>query len=91
MRELILPEHAYEIFRLQWMIDHGYGIADLIKNLEAMIDEDQNMSGVRTDLNSLFRDWEYGIGFEGAIWPCYQEFLEHEYPMMLKQKTTKLE
>ena len=33
------PKQAYEIFRLQWMIEHGYGIPELIKNLEAMIEE----------------------------------------------------
>lgn len=75
-------DHArqvYERFRLQWMIDHGYSLEDLIRNLESMIEEDQNESGVRTSLLSLFQDWEFGIGFDGAIWPCYQEFLENEY------------
>ena len=23
-------------------------------------------------------------GFDGAIWPCYQEFLEHDYPLMMQ-------
>ena len=32
---------AYEIFRLQWMIEHGYSVLDLLMNLEAMIEEDQ--------------------------------------------------
>lgn len=82
------PKQAYEIFRLQWMIEHGYGISDLVKNLEAMIEEDQNESGVRTSLYSLFQDWEFGIGFDCAIWPCYQEFLDHEYPMMLESINT---
>ena len=81
-------KQAYEIFRLQWMIAHGYGIQDLINNLEDMIVEDQNESGVRTSLESLFRDWEYGIGFDGSIWPCYEEFLEHDYPLMLNSINT---
>ena len=41
---------AYERFRLQWMIDHGYSLEDLVRNLESMILEDENESGVRTDL-----------------------------------------
>ena len=89
MCDLHDPKQAYEIFRLHWMIDHGYGIPDLIKNLESMIEEDQNESSVRTSLQSLFQDWEFGIGFDGAIWPCYQEFLEHDYPLMLKSITDK--
>ena len=56
MLDLHDPKQAYEIFRLQWMIDHGYGILDFIKNLETMIEEDQNESGVRTGLESLFLD-----------------------------------
>lgn len=56
-------KQAYEIFKLQWMIDHGYSVLDLLKNLEAMIEEDQNESGVGTSLESLFQDWEFGIGF----------------------------
>ena len=63
MLDLHDSKQAYEIFRLQWMIDHGYGILDLIKNLVAMIEEDQIESGVRTSLESLFKDWEFGIGF----------------------------
>lgn len=47
------PKQTYEIFRLQWMINHGYSVLDLLKNLEAMIEEDQNESGVHTSLQSL--------------------------------------
>ena len=88
MLDLHDPKQAYEIFRLQRMIDHGYGVQDLIKNLEAMIEEDQNESGVRTSLESLFKDWEFCIGFDGSIWPCYEEFLEHDYPLMLNAVNT---
>ena len=56
MLDLHDPKQAYEIFRLQWMIAHGYSVLDLLKNLEAMIEEDQNESGVRTSLQSLFQD-----------------------------------
>ena len=88
MLDLHDPKQAYEIFRLQWMIDHGYGILDFIKNLETMIEEDQNEFGVGTGLESLFQDWEFCIGFDGSIWPCYEEFLEHDYPLMLNSFNT---
>ena len=77
---------AYERFRLQWMIDHGYSLEDLVRNLESMILEDENESGIRTDLPSLFRDWVYCLGFDGAIWPCFEEFLENEYPTILEKE-----
>ena len=88
MLDLHDPKQAYEIFRLKWMIDHGYSVLDLLKNLEAMIEEDQNEFGVRTGLESLFQDWEFCIGFDGSIWPCYEEFLEHDYPLMLNSINT---
>ena len=84
MLDLQDPKQAYEIYRLQWMMDHGFTIQDLIRNLDSMIEEDANESGESTGLQSLFQDWEFGIGFDSEIWPCYQEFLENEYPMMLK-------
>ena len=84
MLDLQDPKQAYEIYRLKWMMDHGFTIPDIIKNLESMIEEDANESGTSTGLQSLFQDWEFGIGFDSEIWPCYQEFLENEYPMMLK-------
>ena len=70
------------------MIDHGYSVLALLKNLEAMIEEDQNEYGVRISLESLFKDWEFGIGFDGSIWPYYEEFLEHDYPLMLNSINT---
>ena len=54
MLDLHDPKQAYEIFRLQWMIDHGYGILDFIKNLEAMIEEDQNESGRCKNFRAIF-------------------------------------
>ena len=88
MLDLHDPKQAYEIFSLQWMIDQGYSVLDLLKNLEAMIEEDQNESGVRTGLEGLFKDWEFSIGFDGSIWPCYEGFLEHDYPLMLNSINT---
>ena len=84
MLDIKNPVHAYEVFKLQWMIEHGATLSDLVHNLQLMLDEDLDGSDIPTSLQSLFSDWEFGFGFDGAIWPCYQEFLEHEYPLMMK-------
>ena len=69
---------AYERFRLQWMLDHGRTLSELIGELQKLRDEgDPEMS-----LQALFRDWEFGYGFGSEIWPCYEEFLGSEYPEM---------
>ena len=88
MLDLHDPKQEQEIFRLKLLIFQGYSVLDLLKNFEAMIEEDQNEFGVRTGLESLFQDWEFCIGFDGSIWPCYEKFLEHDYPLMLNSINT---
>lgn len=69
------PQEAYEKYKLMWMLAHGYSLKDLIKELQDALDEsDEDLS-----LQSIFEDWEFGIGFGSEIWPCYNEFLETEY------------
>jgi hypothetical protein len=70
---------AYERFKLQWMIDHGFTLADLIACMEDMVCEDLSGSEIRTSLPSLFADWEYGVGFAGgSVWPCLEEYLQSD-------------
>lgn len=65
---------AYEQFRLQWMLDHGHTLSELIDELQKLRDEgDTDMT-----LQAVFKDWEFGYGFGSEIWPCYEEFLDCE-------------
>ena len=84
MLDIKNPVQAYEAFKLQWMIAHGATLSDLVHNLQLMLDENLDGSDIPTSLQSLFSDLEFGFGFDGAIRPCYQEFLEHDYPLMMK-------
>lgn len=71
---------AYEVFKLQWMINHGFTLTDLIECMEIMLHEDMADSDERSSLQSLFADWEFGVGFvDGSVWPCFEEFMENEY------------
>lgn len=63
----------YEIFKLQWMLDHGYTLSDLIHELQLLQNKSQDDS-----IKTLFDDWEYGYGFGSEIWPCYEEWLDCE-------------
>ena len=65
----------YEKFRLQWMLDHGHTLPELIDELQKLHEEsDPNIA-----LQTIFKDWEFGYGFGSEIWPCYEEFLDSEY------------
>lgn len=69
---------AFERFKLKWMLDHGYTLADLIECMEVMIHEDEQ-DGLRTKLSELFDRWEFGVGFaDGSVWPCYKEYLQND-------------
>ena len=59
----------YERFRLQWMMDHGYSLGDLMEQLDAQMEEAEPGFTIA----SLFTQWERESGFQGELWPCYEE------------------
>lgn len=65
---------AYEKYKLDWMIAHGYTLADIMNELNDMQEEEPD-----TCVSNLFSDWEYEFGFGSEIWACYDEFLEYEF------------
>ena len=79
---------AYEKYRLRWMMDHGYTLVDLMKEMDMMLEEwpDATMS-------QLFDDWEFGYGFGSEIWVCYDEFVATEFrnPYYMCQILTQTE
>ena len=66
--------NKYEAFKLQWMIDHGYNLRNLIQELELGMQENE----FQDPLKIIFDNWEFECGFSGAIWPCFDEWLECE-------------
>lgn len=73
--EEVEAAHAvYERFKLEWMLDHGYTLKDLIEELEKQREECPDLT-----LDSTFRDWEFGFGFGSDIWPCFWEYYHSEY------------
>ena len=67
--------HAvYERFKLEWMLDHGYTLKNLIEELETQREECPDLT-----LDSIFRDWEFNFGFGSEIWPSFWEYYHFEY------------
>lgn len=71
---MTVKEKAYERFKLQWMLDHGHTLKELVQELERQREE----SDPDMNLETIFADWEFGYGFGSEIWPCFQEYLECE-------------
>lgn len=69
-----IKEIAYERYKLDWLMRHGYTLVDLMNELDKMQEENPNDS-----VSQLFVDWEYGFGFGSEIWVCFDEFIDSEY------------
>ena len=65
---------AFNKYRLDWMLKHGYTLENLIDEIQNIHDDDPSMS-----LQECFDDFEIFIGFNNEIWNCYPEFLNNEY------------
>lgn len=71
---------AYNRFRNEWMRAHGYTVMDLINSISSFARKtqalDSNAQGILTP--ELLREWENDCGFDGTVWPCYDEWLIDE-------------
>ena len=67
----------YEKYQLQWLIDHGHSLSDLINQLDEYrknADENNEMS-----IREIFSEWEFDIGFNGEIYVCEDEYYDNDY------------
>lgn len=74
----VLYEHTdemrrYEAFKLQWMLDHGKTLTQLVRELDLLRQENPDAT-----IRTLFDDWEFGYGFGSEIWPSFEEWKECE-------------
>ena len=67
----------YEVFRMLWLISHGYTLEDLV----AAVLEYRGEADGQVDPEELFADWEFDSGFGGEIWPCFEEFQDADEPL----------
>lgn len=69
----------YEKFQLQWMIDHGHSLRELLEELERVqYDDPENDAHISTPVTELFVEWERDRGFGSEIWPCEAEYKSRE-------------
>lgn len=68
-----IKQIAYEKYKLDWMLHHGYTLKDLIDELSSCMEE------ANEDLVVVFDIWASDYGFGSEIWVCFQEFIDNEY------------
>lgn len=65
----------YEKFQLQWMIDHGHSLRELMEELQSLqYDDPEDSDQISTPVTDLFEEWEMDRGFGAEIWPCEAEY-----------------
>lgn len=72
---------AYEFYRLNWMLEHGYGIGSLFSSISEYADGEDcdDIISSKHAVSALFERWEQEEGFSGELWACYAEFISAEY------------
>ena len=66
----------YQKYQLQWMIDHGYSLQDLMRELtEFQYDDPEDSDRISTPISELFNEWESDRGFGSEIWVCEEEMV----------------
>jgi hypothetical protein len=68
-----IKQIAYEKYKLDWMLRHGYTLTQLINELAYYMEE------ANDDLETVFDVWEFDYGFGSEIWVCFDEFIVNEY------------
>lgn len=69
----------YEKYQLEWMIEHGYSLEDLMDKIANIINEELTIPGnAHVFINEAFDVFEKEQGFHGEIWACEEEWTEHE-------------
>lgn len=64
----------YERYRLNWMIEHGHTLPQLIRQLNRLQEECEP----GTSVEELWDMWEEEYGFDGELWACYEEWKQYE-------------
>lgn len=62
----------WEEFKLEWMLDHGCSISDLIWELNEL----QKEMEPGASIEDIYAEWHQNVGFDSMIWPCFEEWRE---------------
>lgn len=69
----------YEKYQLQWMIDHGYSLRALMKELtEVQYCDPEDSAQISMPVSDLFDLWVSDVGFGSEVWACEAEWRECE-------------
>lgn len=86
----VIPEEfvqraRYELFKLYWLMSHGYSLQDLLAGLMELqkeaVDDTDSLEELQDPKQLMFL-WEQDAGFDGELYPSFEEFLETDDKFM---------
>lgn len=80
------PTVSYENYQLQWMMDHGYSLIDLMRSMEEYFAEEDTSN---RSFEDLFNEWQDEYGFHHELWACKEEAMDAGECMDHPIKNTK--
>lgn len=70
---------GYEKYQLEWMIEHGYSLEDLMDKIAEIINEELTIGvNAHVFIDEAFDILENEQGFNGEIWACEDEWKDNE-------------
>lgn len=72
---------GYERYQLEWMIEHGYSLRNLMEKIAVIINDELCVEeNAQVFINEAFDILENETGFvESEIWACKDEWENEEY------------
>jgi hypothetical protein len=74
--ESMAMDDAYEAYKLEWMIEQGYTVYDLIEAVVDFANTNNKIKELREDPTGIVSKWEDKAGFGVAMWDDYDTWLD---------------
>lgn len=68
----------YERYQLEWMIEHGHSLGELMSELDYQQNALEATAGVNLTVSEVFNEWELNHGFGSELYACEEEWRETE-------------
>ena len=94
MTEKQMKHRLYDLYQLDWMMLHRYGLSDLMRSMTEIPEYHDDYitdyyaeysakpEGMKADIEGIFRAWELDSdAFGGSCWVCFDEFCNVELNM----------
>ena len=73
----------YERYQLEWMIEHGYSLKDLMGEISIHQEARESNAGRHVPVDVIFDEWMDGRGFGGELFASEKEWREGRHKVFV--------